>query len=471
MREQLHNRNENVSEPKNKTTLARVAVLGFPLLFAQLTHYLHQVADSAMLGHFGEGSEELAAVGIAGLFTWILNTLLWPLSNGVQAITARRFGRQMADDAQAKIFTGEALDNGIITAVYASIVALIVSFLARPILSVLIQTEEILELTLAYIGIMRLALLPTGIFFVLQGFLGAINKTSYVMWAGIISNVLNVILNYLLIYGVGELPAMGIRGAAWGTAISWLVSSIFLLIVIFSRSYAKNYRLLTFRHLGLQLQKNIVMVSLPPAVQNVIALALFMIYQTIIEDYSAVHLAATHVAFSFFRLNKTIIGGFARSAGILAGNALGRNDRVDAKKLSTSAGLIATGVALIIALVTIVSRHGIAAIFTSDPQTQATTAMALLFFIPFFFVESLGYVFEMIFVVNGYGRYVLISEFVTNMIFILGGTLLARLLSPDEVRLAWFSFGLYQIIHALFMISGYFRGKWLEVEVESTQGA
>ena len=71
-----------------------------------------------------------------------------------------------------------------------------------------------------------------------------------------------------------------------------------------------------------------------------IALSIYMIYQTIIEDYSPVLLAATHSAFSYFRLNKTIIGGFARSAGILAGNALGRGDKGEAQKLITAAGLV-----------------------------------------------------------------------------------------------------------------------------------
>ena len=456
-----------MNSTKHRTPVSRVLALGAPLLFAQLMHYFHQIADSAMLGHFGDGSRELAAVGIAALFTWILNTMLWPLSNGVQAITARRFGRQDEKDSQSKILTGEALDNGMVTAVYATVLALGASLLARPILGALIQTPEILELSLAYIEIMRFALLPTGIFFVTQGFLGAINRTSYVMWAGIISNVLNVVLNYLFIFGFSGFPAMGIRGAALGTTISWVVSSLFLLMVILRRGYAKEYRLFTFRHLTVRLQRDILKSALPPGIQNVVALSIFMIYQTIIEDYSAVFLAATHTAFSFFRLNKTLIGGFARSAGILVGNALGRGDRADARKLMTSSGIISAAVALFVALCTVLGRNFIAAFFTADPQTQEAAAQALLFLVSFFFIESLGYAFEMVFVVNGYGRYVLISEFVTNMLFILGATLLVRFFFPGRVWLAWLSFGLYQVFHALFMFAGYVRGKWIEVEVEN----
>jgi MATE family multidrug resistance protein len=108
--------------------LRRVLILGFPLLFGQIMRYLHQIADSAMLGHFGDGSAELAAVGIAGLFTWILNTFLWPLSQGVQAITARRYGRQDHENEASRFFTGEAFDNAVVTALYAAVVAMGVSF-------------------------------------------------------------------------------------------------------------------------------------------------------------------------------------------------------------------------------------------------------------------------------------------------------------------------------------------------------
>ncbi|AHC15726.1 MATE family efflux transporter [Salinispira pacifica] len=447
--------------------VGQVVALGIPLLFGRLTHYLHQIVDSAMLGHFGENSFELAAIGIAGLFTWMLNTFLWPLSNGIQAITARRFGRQDINSLESRHITGEALDNGMVAALVAGTLAISASFLARPVLSGMIETPEILELTIQYISMMRFALIPTGIFFAVQGFFSAINKTSYVMWSGILSNVLNIILNYIFIFGKFGLPAMGIRGAALGTVLAFSFAAVFLIVVVLTRGYRTEYRLFSFRHLSTRLQKDIVRVALPPAVQNIIALGIFMTYQTIIEDYSPLFLAATHAVFSFYRLNKTIIGGFARSAGILAGNALGRGEKQSAGKYIAASGAVAAGIAVLVALFTFLLRYRIAGIFSSDPSTVAVITTALTFFLPFYFMESLGYSFEMVFISNGYGRYVLASEFTTNVLFILGLTLLMRHLFPDTIQLAWLSFGLYQIFHAGIMIAGFLKGRWLDVQVES----
>lgn len=447
--------------------MKRIFRLGLPLLFGQLTFYMHQIADSAMLGHYGQGSLELGAVGIAGLFTWILNTFLWPLSSGVQAITARRFGRQDLQNPGSQHHTGEALDNGIITALYSAALALVVSFSARPILTPLIRDPRILELTLQYIAIMRLSLLPSGLFFVLQGFFSAINRTRYVMYSGILSNTLNILLNWIFIFGNLGLPAMGIRGAALGTVLANLVSMVFLGVILMRRGYNRSYRLFTFRHLTPKLQRDIIAVALPPGIQNIIALGIFMVYQTIIEDYSTVYLAATHALFSFMRLNKTVIGGFARSASILVGNALGRNDKAEAAHLGRQAGLLGTLIALGVAGLALLCRGFIAKFFTNDPATQAAISQAVLFFSGFYFAESIGYTFEMIFTANGYGRWVLFSEATTNLVFILGATLLARHFFPGQIHLAWLSFGLYQLSHALLMVAGYLRRRWLHVEVDS----
>ncbi|MFP4550827.1 MAG: MATE family efflux transporter [Spirochaetales bacterium] len=447
-------------------SMRRIVSLGVPLLFARLTHYLHQIVDSAMLGHYGDGSLELAAIGVAGLFAWILNTMLWPLSNGIQAITSRRFGREDSGNPESRYQTGGALDNGLITALYASGIAIGASFLARPILSLMLSTPQILELSVDYISIVRFGLLPSGFYFAIQGFLAAVNQTKYAMWSSIISNVLNIILNYILIFGRLGFPEMGIRGAALGTALSMTVACAFLVAVAIKGGYASKYRLFRFRNLSRRVQRDIVRVAIPPGVQNVIALSIFMTYQTLIEDYSAIYLAATHAVFAFFRLNKTMIGGFARSAGILAGNALGRGEKDDAHRLIGLSGVLGAILALVVGVATWLLRSQIAGLFSNDPATIAAIVDALTFFLPFYFVEALGYSFEMVFVSNGYGRYVLASEFSTNVVFILGATIAARLLLPEMIRYAWLSFGLYQVSHALIMVLGFARKRWVDVEVE-----
>ncbi|TVR75277.1 MAG: MATE family efflux transporter [Spirochaetaceae bacterium] len=442
------------------TAAVKIIRLGTPLLVGQLSHYLHQIADSAMLGHYGHQSLELAAIGIAGLLTWILLTFLWPLSTGVQALASRRFGRGDGD-------TGAVLDNGLVVAGAAGLLALGVSFLAPPALRHLVDSRSVYRLIMEYLRVIRFSLLPMGFFLVCQGFFGAINRTRQVMYAGVISNVLNIALNWVLIFGRLGLPAMGIRGAALGTAISTLGGALYLLFVLL-REYRHTYRLFSFRRLSRTLQGDILRVAIPPGVQNVAALSIFLVFQTLVESYGTVYLAATHAVFSYMRLNKTIIGGFARSAAILTGNALGRGDSAEARDVMKSATRVGLAIAVAVLLLTLAGRGAIATLFSNDDATREVIVVALLFFAPFFFVEALGYVREMVLIPNGYGRYVLASEFSTNVLFILGATLVARHVAPQEVRWAWLSFGMYQLVHALLMITGAARDRWMTVRIEST---
>lgn len=436
--------------------------LGTPLLLGQLSHYLHQIADSAMLGHYGQHSLELAAIGIAGLLTWILLTFLWPLSTGVQALASRRFGR--GDDD-----TGAVLDNGLVVAGAAGLVALGLSFLAPVALRRLVDSQDVYRLIVEYLRVIRFGLLPMGFFLVCQGFLGAVNRTRPVMYAGLISNLLNIVLNWILIFGRMSAPAMGIRGAALGTAISMGVGALYLLLVLVLQGYRRSYQLFTFRRLSGFLQRDILRVAVPPGVQNVVALSIFLVFQTLVESYGTVYLAATHTVFSYMRLNKTIIGGFARAAAILTGNALGRKDTREARAVLRSASRVGLAIALVVFLVTVAGRTAVAALFSNDAATREVITTALLFFAPFFFVEALGYVREMILVPNGYGRYVLASEFSTNILFILGATLVARHVAPQEVRWAWVSFGMYQLVHAAFMIAGAAGERWMNAPLESRE--
>jgi len=421
-----------------------------------------------MLGHFGEGSYELAAIGIAGLFTWMLMTILWPLSLGVQALASRRYGRQIDDNGVDTAHrTGQVLDNGLVTALGAVGLAFFLSLGARPLLSRLLDSQEILELALQYIAIMRIALIPNGIFFIIQGFMGAINQTKPVMYSSLLTNFLNIFLNWVLIYGNLGFPVLGIRGAALGTLLSTVVAVVYLLGVLAHRGWIREYHLFRFEGITRGVQKSIVRSALPPGIQNFFALLIFLVYQTLVEGYGAVYLAATHVLFSYFRLNKTIISGFARSASILAGNALGRGDTETAQRAITASGLVGALVALGVGITSLSFRGPLSSLFTADAQVQAIMVQGLVFFSGFYFIEALGYAFEMVFTGNGYGRYVLYSELGTNVVFILGASLLARYFFPGQVWAIWFTFGLYQVFHAFFMILGWRSRRWLMAPVES----
>ena len=454
---------------KSKLPIKKILKLGFPLFAGNFSFYLLQLADTIMVGHLGTTS--LAAIAMAGLFTGILFTFVWPVLIGTQAISSRRFGKQHSKEGEGQHLqlaaeTGKSLDNGIVVGIFMGFIGIVFSFFARPILNILIKDPELLPLSLAYISVLRWVLPFYGIMLSMSGFLGGINKTKIIMISNVGGSLLNILFNYIFIFGKLGVPAFGIRGAAIGTVLAGFLQFAYLLGVIRFDRKLFVYNTLGFKHLDITVMKNMFKIFLPIAIQNIIALAVFLVYESIIGAIGTVYLAATHVIFSLFRINKTLVGGFAQSSAILVGNALGAKKKNAAVKIVYGCQAIAVVIGSIVVLLVLTFPGTVMSIFIQDPLTISIGVKALYFFGVFFFIEVLGYSFEIIFGGNGWGRYVLFSEFTSNIVFIIGLTLLLVFVFNKGIYGAWIGFALYQVFHALILLIGFLSKKWLHIEVE-----
>jgi len=445
-------------------TVKKILITGLPLLASQMSHYLMNLADTAMVGRLGV--EQLAAISMSSLFFSVLAVLVWPISIGVQALTARRFGVQNSSKENLdnhRLHTGEVLDNGIITGFLTGLIGVVAVELAPIILSALIIDKSLLPHSLGYLSVMRFVFPVIGVTSAFTGFLSGIRSTKIVMYTTLVPNALNVLLNYTFIFGKFGFPAMGIKGAAMGTLLSNGTALLILVAYILNSQSVKTYKVFHFSDLSKDLVTRIIKLSYPAAIQNGGAFAIFLLYESMVGGLGTVYLASTHVVFSMFRINKTIVGGFARGASILAGNAMGTDNRKEANRIIISMEKIAAVVGLIILLLVLVFPGFIVSIYTKDPETIETGIKALRFFALFFFAEVMGFSLEIIFQNLGWAKYVLFSEALTNIIFILFTTWLMTSILDWGIYGAWISFGLYQLFHALILICGYFSKKWEKV--------
>lgn len=457
---------------KSKLPVKKILKLGFPLFAGNFSFYLLQLADTIMVGRLG--TNNLAAIAMAGLFTGMLFTFVWPVLIGTQAISSRRFGKQQTGNKKAEqdrltVETGLSLDNGIIVGIFMGLLGLFFSFSAKPILDILIKDPELLPLSMQYLSVIRWVIPVSGIMMSMSGFLGGINRTKNIMISNVGGSLLNILFNYIFIFGKIGLPAFGIRGAAMGTVLAGLCQLVYLFVVIRFQKNVLPYRTLRFRSLDTGIMKSMFRILLPLAIQNILALAVYLIYESIIGSIGTVYLAATHVIFSLFRINKTLVGGFAQGSAILVGNALGAGRKDYAVKIVYGCQKISSIIGSVVVLSVIIFPEIIMGIFSKDVETIAIGINALYFFAGFFFIEVMGYSFEIIFGGNGWARYVLFSEFTTNMIFIITVTLVLVNVFNIGIYGAWMGFALYQVFHALILFIGFLSKKWLHVEIEKPE--
>ncbi len=454
---------------KPESTVKKIILLGLPLFAGNFSFYLLQVADTIMVGHLG--TSNLAAIAMAGLFTGILFTFVWPVLVGTQAVSSRRFGKQQSsfvkqEELVLALETGLALDNGIVVGIFMGFLGIIFSFTAKPVLTLLIKEPALLPMSLSYISVLRWVLPFSGIMMSMEGFLGGINKTKNIMIANIGGSLLNIIFNYIFIFGKLGVPSFGIQGAAIGTVLAGMFQIIYLFSVLRFDKSLSVYSTFKFTRLDITVMKNMLKIFSPIAVQNIIALAVFLIYESIIGSIGTIYLAATHVIFSLFRINKTLIGGFAQGSAILVGNALGAENKDNAIKIVYDCQKIAFIIGSVIVISIYIFPQTIIGLFVKDAETITIGINALYFFGIFFFIEVMGYSFELIFGGNGWGKFVLFSEFISNILFIISLTLLLVYVFKLGIYGAWIGFAVYQVSHALILFIGFLSKKWLHIEIE-----
>ena len=449
----------------------RVIFLGAPLLAGLVSEFLMVLADSAMVGRLG--TEYLAAIGIATLFGELLWVIVWPMAPGTQTIAARRFGRQnkeagldMAAPGNLKPKTGEVLDNAIAVSLGVGGLAIVVALWAEGLLDLLLENKALIPMANDYIATLKWLMPLAGVFYAIYGFLAAINKTKVIMVATIGLNVLNIIFNYILIFGKFGFPALGITGAALGTVFAQGLGTLFFIGYILLAPEIKPYACLRFKSFHGKIIGDLLRSAGPIIIQLSIALLIFIYYESVVANIGTLFLAATHIVFTVFVLKRTIVGGFAEGGSILVGNSLGEGQRREAVRYAYASELIAILIGIVLFCGILIFSEQIVALFNSDPELAEVGSKALRFFALFFLIEAVGFPFEVIFTHNGWGRFVLVSEVITNGVCIIGCTLLFTRVFDFGIYGAWSAFALYLVGHSLFMFAGFFSRKWTQTQVD-----
>jgi putative MATE family efflux protein len=437
-----------------------------------VSEFFMYMADSAMVGRLG--TDHLAAIGFATLFAEVLWVIIWPFAPGTQAFASRRFGKLEAMiDRDSSSFgvhqqkIGEVLDNSLILSIAVGSATIFFASYSREILSLLLDNNDLILLADAYISIIKWVMPIAAVFFSLYGLLAAIKLTRVIMVATVGINIVNILINYVLIFGKFGLPSMGIEGAALGTALAQSLGALFLLGYVIFSGKLKAYRCCRFRGIRWRLMKDILVVSSPMIVQLGFSLSIFLYYESIIAGIGTVYLAVTHIVLTTFVLNRSLVEGFAEGGSILIGNHLGRDDRKEALRYAYATECIALCLGAVLLIFVLMFPEMIVRIFNSEPETVTAGVTALRFSAGFLFISTIGFPLEVIFTHNGWGRYALVAELFPILIFTLGLTLLVVKYFHMGIYAAWFSLGLYMITYSALLIGGFFSKKWLYVSVES----
>ena len=186
--------------------------LATPVMLGMLGHTFVSLIDNIMVGQLG--AAELAAVSLGNSFIFIAMSLGIGFSTAITPLIAEA-------DSEGNFVKGKSsFKHGLFLCTILSLVLFTMILVAKPLMHYMKQPEEVVVLAIPYLDLVAFSLIPLIVFQGFKQFSDGLSMTRYPMYATILANIINVILNYVLIFGKFGVEARGVEGAALGTLIS-----------------------------------------------------------------------------------------------------------------------------------------------------------------------------------------------------------------------------------------------------------
>ncbi|MGB0186167.1 MAG: MATE family efflux transporter [Flavobacteriaceae bacterium] len=303
--------------------------LAAPVIMGMLGHTFVGLVDNIMVGQLG--AAELAAVSLGNSFFFVAMSLGIGFSTAITPLIAE------ADSEQNFARGKSALKHGFVLCTLLALVLFALMLLAKPLMYMMDQPQEVVVLALPYLDMVALSLIPLIIFQALKQYSDGMSLTKYPMYATIIANIINIFLNYVLIFGVWGFPKMGVVGAGLGTLISRFVM-LFLMWYFLKRlektkAYLSGLKLFVLEH---SMMKKITGLGLPSALQMFFEVGIFTAAIWLSGTLGKNAQAANQIALNLSSMTFMIATGLSVAAMIRVGNQKGLKRPIELRRIAKS---------------------------------------------------------------------------------------------------------------------------------------
>jgi MATE family multidrug resistance protein len=299
--------------------LRTITLMAMPPIVANISQTLMGFVDMVMVGRLG--TRELAAVGVATLLFSAVAMTVKAIDVAVQTFTAQRVGEGRDGEV------GGVLATALSTVIAVGAVATAAGMLwPEPLMHPVSGDPAVRSLGAEYLRFRYAGLLPFLTFFMFRGVFDGIGRTWIGMLVGVGMNLLNVLLNAVLIFGLWGAPAMGVAGAALASTLSSVVAAAVMVAVGLRADVRRRFRLLARGNLQPRLVRPFLRVAWPPAAQSLGAVLGFLLFFAILGRISTLAVAAGNAVMRITSISFMPGFGVAVAVQTLVGQSLGRGD-------------------------------------------------------------------------------------------------------------------------------------------------
>ncbi|KRO66727.1 MAG: MATE family efflux transporter [Cryomorphaceae bacterium BACL21 MAG-121220-bin10] len=342
-----------------------IALAG-PVILGMLGHTLVAFVDNIMVGQLG--TAELAAVSLGNSFMFIAMSLGIGFSTAITPLVAEAEGEDNVSKGKS------AFKHGLFLCTILGIALFLMVFWAKPLMHMMKQPDEVVALAMPYLTYVAISLIPLIIFQAFKQCSDGLSLTRNPMYATLIANVVNVVLNYMFIFGHWGAPAMGVEGAAMGTLASRVIMVVFLWYVMSTHTKARHYvTQLKLWQLRSDILRKIMRLGFPSAMQMFFEVVIFTAAIWLSGALGKNPQAANQIALNLSSMTFMVAMGFSVVAMIRVGNQKGKSAFTELRRIAFSIFLLSGMASVVFALSFLIFRDSLPHLYLDfDDLSQLT---------------------------------------------------------------------------------------------------
>ena len=307
--------------------------LAWPVMLGMVGHTLVQFVDNIMVGQLG--TTELAAISLGNSFVFIAMSIGIGFSTAITPLIAE------ADAEQNQHALQKVLHEGLRLCIILGVVLFLGVYIAKPLLFKMGQKPEVVALAFPYLNWAAVSLLPLVVFQAFKQFADGMSLTRYSMYATVLANVVNVVINYFLIFGIWLFPKWGVTGAAVGTLASRVTMLIFFVILLYrDPRTATIIRQMVPKRLYKKELNQLLQLGLPSSLQMFFEVSFFTFAIWVCGFLSKDAQAANQIALNLSSMTFMVAMGLSVAATIRVGNQKGFKAFGELKRIALSVFLL-----------------------------------------------------------------------------------------------------------------------------------
>lgn len=440
-----------------EVTYKKIWQISLPIIISGVAQNVVNVTDTAFLGQVSNVA--LGAAGNAGILYFVIIITGMGFTTGAQILIGRRNGEQ--NFAQI----GKITDHTFYFIIpFALVLFGLVQLFSGNFLAGIIKSENILLAANQYLDYRIWGIFFAFTNFTFIAFFVGTTQTKILSYVTMLMMLVNVILDYILIFGHYGFKPMGIEGAAIASLISEGVAFLFILIYTITQVDLKKYKLFAFQKIEKQLFSRLFNVSSPIMLQNFLSLSSWFIFFMIIEKIGEAELAISHIVRSIYMVLMIPLFGFSNATNTLVSNLIGEGRAESVLPIIKKIVLLSLACTFGLSLICFFIPELLVSFYTNDKQliVQTINTLRVINFTMFFF--SISFILFNGVTGTGNTKASLLIEFI-NIIIYLTSAYYIGITLQSSLPVVWASefiyFGCLGLLSYLYLK----KGNWKNLNI------